>query len=250
MSAKKDDAPFINENSSPSLITDALEILTVPRLQYLLLASFFRFSAGLIIAVWAAPYYKQVFPDNTAEYAVINAFIKGALGMTSGIVGGYLAGNLSSWMSTRMIDSISNVLSIMDHYFDGKTILLLLPIVSSVLAIPTWHLATHPWQGSNSFESAMFWLSVEYLVAECWFGPTIAVLQSSGYCARDFFFFAGAIGNISPALLGWMYGSPHFEMPLADLLSFSVSGGYLISAICFIASVGKETSKHTPVEAK
>lgn len=75
MHSKKGEDPSIKENSKPSLIRNAIEILTIPGLQYLLLASFFRFSAGLVIAVWAAPYYKQTFPDSTAEYAIVNAFI-------------------------------------------------------------------------------------------------------------------------------------------------------------------------------
>ncbi|KAL3780287.1 hypothetical protein HJC23_001328 [Cyclotella cryptica] len=253
MHAQKDEVPSMEEGSKPSLIRNSIEILTIPRMQYLLLASFFRFSAGLVIAIWAAPYYKQAFPESIAEYAVVNAFIKGALGMISGILGGHFAGKMSSWISNRKLDSTNDALSIVDHYFDNETILLLVPIISSLLAIPMWHLATHPGQSANSFELAMFWLALEYLVAECWFGPTIAVLQSSVKSsvrgtAQGIFVLAGAMGNISPALLGFLYGSPSWEMPLADLLSFSVSGGYFISSVFFIASVGKKKTKISPVE--
>eukprot|EP00804_Cyclotella_cryptica_P013144 CCRYP_019652-RA/>CCRYP_019652-RA protein AED:0.11 eAED:0.11 QI:0/0/0/1/1/1/2/0/542 len=250
MHAQKDEVPSMEEAITDTKFNRNLDYSTNAISVTCILLSF---SAGLVIAIWAAPYYKQAFPESIAEYAVVNAFIKGALGMISGILGGHFAGKMSSWISNRKLDSTNDALSIVDHYFDNETILLLVPIFSSLLAIPMWHLATHPGQSANSFELAMFWLALEYLVAECWFGPTIAVLQSSVKSsvrgtAQGIFVLAGAMGNISPALLGFLYGSPSWEMPLADLLSFSVSGGYFISSIFFIASVGKKKTKISPVE--
>jgi predicted MFS family arabinose efflux permease len=235
----------IKTNAKPSLTCNSIEILSTPQLQCLMLAAFFRYSAGLIIAIWAPTYYKQVFPHSTSEFAVVNAFIKGALGMTSGIVGGSLAGSLQSWIANQQKDSAKHALSIMEEYFDDKTILLLVPIISSLLAVPTWYFATHTTQGEHAFDLAMIWLAMEYLVAECWFGPTITLLQSSVESsmrgtAQGIFVLVGALGNISPALLGWMYGNQSFELSLADLLGYGVCGGYFASCIFFIASVGEK----------
>jgi MFS family permease len=230
-----------NVKDSSSLTRDVIEILSNPQVQYLLLASFFRFSAGLIIAIWAPSYYKQAFPNNSSEYAVLNALIKGGIGMASGISGGYLAGFLKQ---VYRKDSSEGRTSIVNKYFDEDTVLLLVPILSSLLAIPTWYLTTHTPQGKTAFELSMFWLAVEYLVAECWFGPTIAVLQSSVEpsirgTSQGLFVLVGALGNVSPSLLGWVYGNKT-QFPLADLLGVSVCGGYLMSSLFFVASVGRK----------
>ena len=111
---------------------------------------------------------------------------------------------------------------------------LLLPIVGSTLAIPAWYLTTHTAASApNGFEVAMFWLAVEYLVAECWFVPTIAVLQSSVRASRTgtaqgLFVLTGALENLAPTALGWVYrnqaaaGSTGAESTgaLADLLGW------------------------------
>ena len=236
---EKNEDGDVKENKQ-NLTRNTYDILSNPRVQYLLVASFFRFSAGLIIAIWAPPYYKQAFPNSSSEYAVLNALIKGSVGMTSGIMGGYLAGYLKQYRK----DSEEGT-SVVNTYFDEETILLLVPIISSLLAIPTWYLATHTPQSETAFDTAMFWLAVEYSVAECWFGPTIAVLQSSVKpsirgTAQGIFVLVGALGNVSPSVLGWVYGSQSNDVPLADLLGYTVCGGYLISSSFFVASVGKK----------
>ena len=231
----------VKDNVKTTMTKNAMEILSVSRVRYLLLASFFRFSAGLIIAIWAPTFYKQSYPQSSSEYAVLNALIKGGVGMTSGILGGYLAGFLKQYRKDSDQDQ-----SFVNLYFDNETILLLVPMISSLLAIPTWYLATHTSQGISSFEIAMFWLAVEYLVAECWFGPTIAVLQSSVSptlrgTAQGIFVLIGALANVSPSLLGYTYGNQSLTVPLSDLLGFAVCGGYLMSFLFFfIASVGKK----------
>eukprot|EP01082_Thalassiosira_pseudonana_P002674 g3634.t1 g3634 contig12:2464264-2466036(-) len=241
-------------SDEPSIIENAMQILSIPRVRYLFLASFLRFSSGLMIGVWAAPYYKQAFPDNASEYAVVNAFIVGAMGMSSGILGGYVADWLAVWVKDRKEEisaTSSGTMSAVNEFFDEQTIRLLLPIVGSILAIPCWYLTTHTSLSDNAFELAMFWLAVEYLVAECWFGPTIAVLQSTvgsskTGTAQGMFVLTGAVGNTAPTLLGWIYGNQVAELPssttssevLADLLGWGVCAGYLLSSVFFAISVG------------
>lgn len=239
-----------NSAEDNSLLQNTLQILSIPRVQFIFLASFLRFCSGLMIAVWAAPYYKQAFPDNASEYAVVNAFIVGAMGMTSGIAGGAIADKLGAWFKETKADisdmnPVAGALSVYEN-FDEQTIRLLLPIIGSLLAIPAWYLTTQV----DSFEIAMFWLAVEYLVAECWFGPTIAVLQSTVGAsktgtAQGLFVLTGALANSAPTLLGWIYGnqiagqsSSSSSEALANLLAVGVCATYFLSSVFFAVSVG------------
>lgn len=43
--------------------------------------------------------YKQAFPEDESTYAVVNAFVVGLMGMSSGILGGYIADGLGGWIS-------------------------------------------------------------------------------------------------------------------------------------------------------
>lgn len=221
-----------NVDEESSLVPNVLQILSIPRVRFIYLASFLRFCSGLMIGVWAAPYYKQAFPDDASEYAVVNALIVGVMGCTSGILGGSIADGLGTWMKETKVEAPS----ILHEYFDEQTIRLLLPIFGSLFAIPAWYLTTHSATATtNAFETAMFWLAVEYLVAECWFGPTIAVLQSTCKTAIDgpsktgtaqgLFVLTGAFGNLAPTFLGLIYGnqiigqSSSSSEELANLLS-------------------------------
>ncbi|KAL3769372.1 hypothetical protein ACHAW5_010491 [Stephanodiscus triporus] len=237
-----------SEGDDDGPIRNTIRILSIPRVRFIFLASFFRFCSGLLIGVWAAPYYKQTFPDSVSEYAVLNALITGAVGMSSGILGGYIADRLGTWFEETTAGEGESTTSIIRDYFDEQTIRLLLPISGSLLAIPAWYLTTHTTSSTNAFEIAMTWLAIEYLVAECWFGPTIAVLQSIVGASRTgtaqgLFVLTGALGNSAPTLLGWIYGnqitgeSSSSSEILANLLAWGVCSGYLLSSIFFALSV-------------
>jgi len=248
--AKDSETPSsTNTEEENSIVQNTRQILSIPRVQFLFLASFLRFCSGLMIGIWAAPYYKQAFPDNASEYAVVNALIVGGMGLTSALLGGYIADGLGTWMKETKEESPSGVSSIVHEYFDEQTIPLLLPIVGSTLAIPAWYLTTHTAASTDAFEIAMFWLAIEYLVAECWFGPTISVLQSTvgkskTGTAQGLFVLTGAVGNLAPTLLGWIYGNQVTESSssassevLANLLGWGVCTCYLLSSIFFAVSV-------------
>jgi MFS family permease len=237
-----------------SIVQDALGILSIPRVRFLFIASFFRFCSGLMIGVWAAPFYKQAFPDNAAEYAIINALIVGGLGMGSGILGGYIADGLGTWIKEAKDESSFPIIR---KNFDEHTIRLLLPIIGSTLAIPAWYLTTHATSEANAFEITMAFLAIEYLVAECWFGPTITVLQSTVGASRrgtaqGMFVLTGALGNLAPSVLGWIISrssnSSSTSEVLANLLAWGVCSGYALSSLFFVASVrsgGCETAVYT-----
>jgi MFS family permease len=230
-----------SKDKTTSLLSGGLSILSSQRVQLLFLASFLRFCAGLSIAVWAAPYFRLTFPDNAAQYSVINAFIVSVCGFTSSVVGGALADRASKQMVSRGKD---------ENF--GK---LLVPIIGSALAVPAWWMCIH----AGTFEASMAWLAIEYLVAECWFGPVNAVLQSSvesnkGGLAQGMFVLTGALANLAPALLGTWYESRKIIQgggaeSLSTLLGFAVCLAYLSSAIAFTFSALSSTDRNKKVES-
>lgn len=114
----------------------------------------------------------MTFPDDAANYAVSQAFITAVAGSASGLIGGAAADYLSASLGKKEEEAGSDTGSIS---YDEEGPRLWIPVVGNLLAAPTWYLAVH----SSEFQVAMIWLTVEYLVAECWFGPTISSLLST-----------------------------------------------------------------------
>ena len=223
MSAEMD----IPMKEEPSFLSSASEVLSSPSIRLLYLASFFRFCAGLTIGVWGATFFKETYPNDAQSYAVLNAFIVGICGAVSGVVGGAL----SDFLSTK----------------SEKWGRLSVPIIGSFLASIAWFLCIN----ADNFQAAMIFLGVEYLLAENWFGPTIAALQGStsrGGTAQGIFTLTGALGNAAPTLLGAYYGSintggTESSEELGMLLSASVCIGYVLSAFAFALSADAMSSE-------
>merc|ERR1740124_116042 len=224
----------IDDQSSP--FTDVTDILSNSRVQWLFGASFLRFCAGLCIGVWSATYFKLAFPDDSTSYAVINALIVGFCGVSSGVFGGWAADKSTSLSA--------------QFNWDDNVGRLLIPVVGSALAVPTWWLTIH----ASTFNGAMFWLAAEYLVADCWFGPTVAVLQSEvqkkqGGTALGMFTLTGAIGNLAPSLIGILYGNAKVAggveegLILSGILSNGICIFYFLSAICFVIAASSSHPK-------
>ena len=122
------------------------------------------------------------------------------------------------------------------------------PVIGSLLAAPTWYLAV---QTDIPFETAMLWLAAEYFVAECWFGPTISTLQASvgprtGGTAQGMFTLTGAIANLAPSALGYLYGQNQGDessSALSGLLVGGVCTCYLASALCFALAATSRPDK-------
>eukprot|EP00542_Grammatophora_oceanica_P011536 CAMPEP_0194041844 /NCGR_PEP_ID=MMETSP0009_2-20130614/13663_1 /TAXON_ID=210454 /ORGANISM="Grammatophora oceanica, Strain CCMP 410" /LENGTH=328 /DNA_ID=CAMNT_0038685461 /DNA_START=20 /DNA_END=1006 /DNA_ORIENTATION=+ len=223
MEPSKDDAKLLATTTDGGGIWGEMgQVLETSRVRWLFMASFFRFSAGLMIGIWVAPYFRLAFPDYQSEYAVAQAAIGAGCGVASGVLGGLVADRVAG------NDASSDI---------GGAKLWAVPVVATVLAVPAWYLAVN---SSDSFYTAMIWLAVEYFVAESWFGPTVSVLQATvssniGGTAQGLFTLTGAIGNLAPSALGFLYegGSEETPAELAKLLSFGVCGAYLASATCF-----------------
>lgn len=219
------DSPAVEENAS--ILEEVGEVISTSRVKWLFLASFLRFSSGLSIGVWSAPFFRMEYADRVADYAVAQALITAVCGISSGLLGGFAA----DWLAS----------SVGDDNPDKVGVKLWVPVVGCVLATPAFYYSIH---SGGSFETAMSCLALEYLIAECWFGPTINVLQTTvgpkiGGTAQGLFTLTGAIGNLTPSLLGFLYGEAtgvESNAELADLLTLFVCGCYIASAACFALS--------------
>jgi predicted MFS family arabinose efflux permease len=213
-----------------TFLNDISQVLSSNRVRWLFLGTFLRFSAGLSIGVWSASFYKMKFPDNASEYAIAQALITAVAGTTSGLLGGAIA----DWLAINSKEGEDVV---------GKK--LLIPVLGSVLAAPTFYLAIH----AESFETAMTWLAIEYLVAECWFGPTISSMLTTvgnrvGGTGQGLFTLTGALANVAPTAIGWAYGSSEQTSgELSQVLSIGVCVAYLSCATCFIISSQQRAGK-------
>lgn len=211
------------EQQSPKATLDVLEAIqeaiSSKRAQWIFLACLLRFSSGLCIGVWSAPFYRSVLEaENVGQYAFAQAAISAVGASVSGVLGG------------RLADRLSN-----DSDNAGVEQRLWVPVVGSLLAAPAWYLAIET--APESFELSMAWLALEYLVAECWFGPTISTLQSTvgpavGGTAQGLFTMTGAVANLAPTVLGYLLADN-----LSDLLSGAVCFGYVGSAACFAMAI-------------
>ena len=264
-----------SSSSSQSISIGIADILSSPPARWILLAGLLRFGSGLTIGVWSASYFRLAFPSFTdaassaalanaavipttlfgivLSYATVNAFIVGPVGALSNLMGGYLAdiaGAATVTMSDpRTLSSISRsslspppLLSSYTKRRIEASGRLIVPVIGSLLAVPLWYLTVH----ATTFESSMIYLAAEYLVAECWFGPTVASLQTfagpeRGGLAQGLFTLSGALGNLAPTVLGILYGSATAATTveggnvaiLSNLLGNAVCAGYLLSAVCF-----------------
>ena len=191
----------------------------------------------------SAPFFREAFPDNASQYAIAQAFITAVAGSVSGLAGGAAADYLSSALeSDEKKDNDED-----NTNKDSTGTRLWIPVAGSLLAAPCWYMAIH---STESFQIAMVWLTIEYLVAECWFGPTISTLlftvpSKIGGTAQGLFTLTGAVANLSPTFLGYLYGQASSGTTtdgvealssselLPVLLTTGVCFGYLSSAFCF-----------------
>lgn len=244
--SSKSDVKDDNVTQSYSFVDDVSEALLTTRAKWIFGGSFLRFSSGLCIGVWSAPFFRAAFPDNATEYAVAQAFITAVAGSVSGLAGGAAADYLSSTLDTNNKNSNGED----RENRDLTGVRLWIPVAGSLLAAPAWYLAIH---SSESFQIAMVWLTIEYLVAECWFGPTISTLLSTvpssiRGTSQGLFTLTGGLANLSPTFLGYLYGQGQassvtttdgVEMSsssselLPYLLTYGVCFGYITSAFCF-----------------
>ena len=196
-------------------LSDLSLLLAEPTVALLLVASAFRFLAGFTIAVWIVPFYRGRFPGSLgAEFAIIKAAVNGVAGSVSATGGGVLADRLSATDARAQF---------------------WVPAAGSLLGIPFW-LGTLQ---SPSLEASLGCLFFEYLLAECWFGPTVTQLQRAAPdgtqgLTTGVFSFLTLIGNLAPFAIGLAVQSGSAE--LTDLLGPSVCVLYALAAVAFVAA--------------
>jgi MFS family permease len=230
-----------------SIVNDIRLSFATDRARWIYLGSFVRFCSGLCIGVWGAAYFRMTFSDHVNDYAYTQAAISAIGASISGIAGGAIADYLSSSSAITVGDDGKNNINQTRKNNDdliGRR--LWVPVIGSLLAAPAWYMSVHT---ADSFELSMAWLATEYLVAECWFGPTISTLQTTvgpkiGGTAQGLFTLTGAIANFAPSILGYLYGqaiaSGNGDMEsvvssteLSNLLTVAVCFGYVANAFCF-----------------
>jgi len=180
----------------------------------LLMAAFCRFCAGFGILVWLATAVKLRHPDHLAAFAVYNTLIKVFAGGFASLAGGVIA-------------------DLLKHHSWGVRSSPIFCALLSGAAAPLWYMVL---QENSTFETSMLWLLVQYLVAECWFGPAIATLQNAvpvehRGAAQGVFTAMTALGNLMPACLG-LFGPE----TIVTGLQAGVAACYVLSCGCFCAA--------------
>jgi MFS family permease len=195
------------------------EVSATREARLLLSATALRFCAGFSIAIWKAPFIFNKFPGVAEQFSSSNAAIVAGGGLLSTLVGGYVSDRL-----TNPSDPESN----------PPKARAWVPAVGSLLAAPAWAafiLAPTP-------ELTAAALLIEYLVAECWFGPTLAALftvvspERRG-AAQGLFSVLTALGNTAPILIGAFAGGNLGDYQLSNVLLYAVSGCYVMAGALF-----------------
>jgi len=190
----------------------AQQVLSIPFVQLLFAATAFRFAAGYGLGVWKAPFFREAFPASQAEFSVANAVVISGGGVLSSLAGGALADRFSP---------------------SNPRVRLWIPAAGSLLAVPFWLGTCY----SDSFEASIALLFGEYIVAECWFGPTLASLYRAvpkevQGTAQGLFSVLTAFGNLMPVVIG----SLQKDHPLPDVLAGTISLAYITSGLFFFAA--------------
>jgi len=177
-----------------------------------LLASCLRLCAYYGITVWGPPYWRSAFPAYESSYGVANAFVVCAGGVLASLGGGVLSDALVH-MSPRVRAWV--------------------PAGGCLLAVPLWTLSV----SVDSFYLSIGILFIEYLCAESWFGPFIAILQDElplnvQGITQGLFGMAFALGNCAPAVMGAVIPA----WPLRTVLVVFVGAFYLSAAGLFLAA--------------
>lgn len=202
------------------------EVIAIPEVRILLFSSFCRFAAGFTIGIWKAAYIFERYPENIDLFSSTNAVIITAGGLLSTVVGGYIADKISNPVtdnsSTQIIQKRSKAW---------------VPAIGSLVAIPAWSsfiLTSDP-------KIAAISLFVEYLAAECWFGPILSSLYSQvplnrRGTAQGIFSILLAFANVVPYFIGLATSHKiglNVDITLGTAILWVVNISYLLSALGF-----------------
>jgi predicted MFS family arabinose efflux permease len=195
-------------------------VFASPAAVALLAATAVRFAAGFTIGVWALPCLRANFPD--ADVGVGYAVVVGGFGFVSALAGGAAADGLAARVPAARADASRA----------------LVPAAGCLLAAPLWVLALN----APSYAAAIAFLAAEFLVAECWFGPTTALLQqtvppSSRGAAQGCFTALTLVGGLAPLAVGAAVDRPG-GLELVPAVAGAVAAAYVVSAVLFVVAAG------------
>lgn len=128
-------------------------------------------------------YFGNVYKEDKKLYSVLNAFIVSLCGFVSSLGGGL----------------ISDKLEKQGNYYAKAQVC----IAAAALGLPCIALCC---LFTNSFYFSISMLGLEYLVAECWFGPAITMVlntispENKGFAVGAFLFCTTMAGTLSTVL--------------------------------------------------
>eukprot|EP01031_Cornospumella_fuschlensis_P033150 gene33150-40108_t len=219
-SGKENDLPQAIAFAAKDFVSSVSDVLTSPDARLLYIASALRFFAGFTVVVWKAPFVFSKFQGTESLFAGSNAAVVAVGGLLSSLAGGYLS------------DYLRNTANL------PRT---LVPAIGSFLAAPLWLGFIY----AETPTEALLYLLAEYVVAECWFGPTLASLfqvvpANRRGTAQGLFSLLTAVGNIGPVLVAALTSSQ--LMPLDAALTACVSVPLVLSGALFALAAKNEAA--------
>ena len=187
----------------------------------LLAATAVRFAAGFTIGVWAIPCLRASFAGNDVGSGY--ALVVGVFGFVSALLGGAAADGLAARAPPERRDAARA----------------LVPAAGSLVAAPLWVLALQ----APSYGIAIALLAAEFLVAECWIGPTTALLQqavpaASRGAAQGCFTALTLVGGLAPLAVGAAVDRSEGGLELVPAVAFAVAAAYVVSSLLFVVAAG------------
>jgi hypothetical protein len=196
--------------------------LSEPTVLLLFAAASLRFLGGYSIGSFLPIYYNRQFSEFRDQYSVLNAFVVSV----GGALSSYLGGAISDAWCKRTPRARA-----------------LIPAIGSSLALLPFALTMF----SSNFYVSIAGLFLEYLLAECWFGPALAILQNAlpsavrGTAIAVYLFLGTLIGNAAPAIIGLLDPG---SVAIRYYLFFAVVISYAGCAVLFFilsALIGAKT---------
>ena len=187
----------------------------------LLAATAVRFAAGFTIGVWAIPCLRASFAGNDVGSGY--ALVVGVFGFVSALLGGAAADGLAARAPPERRDAARA----------------LVPAAGSLVAAPLWVLALQ----APSYGIAIALLAAEFLVAECWIGPTTALLQqavpaASRGAAQGCFTALTLVGGLAPLAVGAAVDRSDGGLELVPAVAAAVAAAYVVSSLLFLVAAG------------
>ncbi len=210
-------SPNLTQHTRPFLI-GIRTLARNPVVVSILLAGGVRFMAGFAIAGFLPLYFETAFPDFITAYSIGNASVVSIGGALSSYAGGAIADRITARQ--------------------GQHMSLFVPAVGSVLGICAMAAVLYV----RNFWVATVCLLIEYIVAECWFGPTIAALQTSlptrarGIGIGAFGLITTTFGSLMTFILGFLLKDGAPTITIQNTLMVSIGVSYFISSMIFSLS--------------